>query len=95
MSFLTSLYPYSFQSVFHENSQYFIKIASSNVVDHIFYVVIYLFFIHLSQEKRMMIFAEATAVEDPLVSQDENFLAVRSKLCIFKEGELWLLVLVI
>jgi len=36
----------------------------------------------------MMIFAEATAVEDPLVSQDEKFSVVRSKLCIFKEGEL-------
>lgn len=36
----------------------------------------------------MMIFAEATAVEDPLVSQDEKFSAVRSKLCIFKAGEL-------
>ncbi|CAH3037789.1 unnamed protein product [Porites lobata] len=41
----------------------------------------------LIEEKRMMIFAEATAVEDPLVSQDEKFSAVRSKLCIFKEGD--------
>lgn len=84
---LTSFYPHSFQSVLHENC-FVVKIVWSNVVDQIIYAVIYSLFLHLSQEKRMMIFAEATAVEDPLVSQDEKFSAVRSKLCIFKEGEL-------
>ena len=84
---LTSFYPHSFQSVLHENC-FVVKIVWSNLVDQIIYSVIYLLFLHLSQEKRMMIFAEATAVEDPLVSQDEKFSAVRSKLCIFKEGEL-------
>lgn len=73
--------------VFHEKC-FVMKIFWSNVVDQIIYAVIYLLFLHLSQEKRMMIFAEATAVEDPLVSQDEKFSAVRSKLCIFKAGEL-------
>lgn len=73
--------------VFHEKC-FVMKIFWSNVVDQIIYAVIYLLLLHLSQEKRMMIFAEATAVEDPLVSQDEKFSAVRSKLCIFKEGEL-------
>lgn len=73
--------------VFHEKC-FVMKIFWSNVVDQIIYAGIYLLFLHLSQEKRMMIFAEATAVEDPLVSQDEKFSAVRSKLCIFKEGEL-------
>lgn len=84
---LTSFYPHSFQSVLHENC-FVVKTVWSNVVDQIIYAVIYSLFLHLSQEKRMMIFAEATAVEDPLVSQDGKFSAVRSKLCIFKEGEL-------
>lgn len=38
----------------------------------------------------MMIYAESSAVEDPLVLKDEKFTAVRSQICIFKEGELWL-----
>lgn len=36
----------------------------------------------------MVIFAEASAVDDPLLLKDEKFSAVRSKLCIFKEGKL-------
>lgn len=39
------------------------------------------------QEKNMVVFAEETAVDDPVVLQDENFSAVRSKLYIFKEGD--------
>lgn len=34
----------------------------------------------------MVVFAEATAVDDPQVLKDEKYSAVRSKLCIFKEG---------
>ena len=37
----------------------------------------------------MVIYAESSAVEDPLVLKDEKFAAVRSQICIFKEGELW------
>ena len=36
----------------------------------------------------MMIFVEATVVDDPLLLKDEKFAAVRSKLCIFKQGKL-------
>lgn len=39
------------------------------------------------QEKNMVVFAEETAVDDPVVLQDEKFSAVRSKLYIFKEGD--------
>lgn len=35
----------------------------------------------------MVVFAEETAVDDPVVLQDKNFSAVRSKLFIFKEGD--------
>ncbi|XP_029203964.1 NAD kinase-like isoform X2 [Acropora muricata] len=41
----------------------------------------------LVEEKNMVVFAEETAVDDPVVLQDENFSAVRSKLYIFKEGD--------
>lgn len=41
----------------------------------------------LVEEKRMVVFAEATAVDDPQVLKDEKYSAVRSKLCIFKEGD--------
>ena len=34
----------------------------------------------------MVIFVEASAVDDPTVLKDEKFSAVRSKLCIFKQG---------
>jgi len=36
----------------------------------------------------MVIYAESSAVDDPLVLKDEKFAAVRSQICIFKEGEL-------
>ena len=35
----------------------------------------------------MVIFAEATTVDDPLVSKDEKFSAVKSKLCVFRQGK--------
>lgn len=41
----------------------------------------------LVEEKNMVVFAEETAVDDPVVLQDEKFSAVRSKLYIFKEGD--------
>lgn len=37
----------------------------------------------------MVIYAESSAVDDPTVLKDEKFTAVRSKICIFKEGELF------
>lgn len=39
----------------------------------------------------MVIYAESTAVDDPTVLKDEKFAAVRSQICIFKEGELFFL----
>lgn len=36
----------------------------------------------------MVIYAESSAVDDPLLLKDEKFAAVRSQICIFKEGEL-------
>ena len=36
----------------------------------------------------MVIYAESSAVDDPMVLKDEKFAAVRSQICIFKEGEL-------
>lgn len=36
----------------------------------------------------MVIYAESSAVDDPLVIKDEKFTAVRSQICIFKEGKL-------
>lgn len=36
----------------------------------------------------MVIYAESSAVDDPQVLKDEKFAAVRSQICIFKEGEL-------
>lgn len=38
----------------------------------------------------MVIYAESSAVDDPQVLKDEKFAAVRSQICIFKEGELLL-----
>ena len=35
----------------------------------------------------MVIYAESSAVDEPTVLKDEKFAAVRSKICIFKEGE--------
>jgi len=35
----------------------------------------------------MVIYAESSAVDDPMVLKDEKFAAVRSQICIFKEGE--------
>jgi len=40
------------------------------------------------QERKMVIYAESSAVDDPMVLKDEKFAAVRSQICIFKEGEL-------
>lgn len=37
----------------------------------------------------MVIYAESSAVDDPLLLKDEKFAAVRSQICIFKEGELF------
>ena len=37
----------------------------------------------------MVIYAESSAVNDPTVLKDEKFAAVRSKIFIFKEGELY------
>lgn len=36
----------------------------------------------------MVIYAESSSVEDPMVLKDEKFATVRSQICIFKEGEL-------
>ena len=38
----------------------------------------------------MVLYVEATAVDDPLVLSDEKFSSVRSKLCIFKEGKIFI-----
>ena len=40
----------------------------------------------------MVIYAEAPAVDDPTVLKDEKFAAVRSQICIFKEGKLFFLI---
>lgn len=37
----------------------------------------------------MVIYAESAAVDDPVVLKDEKFAAVRSQICIFKEGKLF------
>lgn len=36
----------------------------------------------------MVIYAESSSVDDPLVLKDEKFAVVRSQICIFKEGKL-------
>lgn len=41
----------------------------------------------LSEERKMIIYAEESAVGDPLVLRDESFTCVKSKMCIFKEGD--------
>ncbi|XP_078372245.1 NAD kinase-like isoform X2 [Oculina patagonica] len=41
----------------------------------------------LIEERKMVIYAESSAVDDPLVIKDEKFTAVRSQICIFKEDE--------
>ena len=41
----------------------------------------------------MVIYAESSAVNDPTVLKDEKFAAVRSKIFIFKEGELYFFLL--
>ncbi|XP_068699563.1 NAD kinase-like isoform X1 [Montipora foliosa] len=41
----------------------------------------------LVEVKNMVIFAEATAVDDPVLLKDEKFSTVRSKICIFKDGD--------
>lgn len=41
----------------------------------------------LTEERKMVIYAEESAVRDLLVRKDEKFTCVRSKMCIFKEGD--------
>ena len=36
----------------------------------------------------MVIYAESSAVDDPMLLKDEKFAAVRSQIFIFKEGKL-------
>ncbi|KAJ7371693.1 hypothetical protein OS493_023724 [Desmophyllum pertusum] len=41
----------------------------------------------LIEERKMVIYAESSSVDDPLVLKDEKFAVVRSQICIFKEGD--------